>query len=469
MEERNNYDYGIKSTLAQCWAISGAWLLQIDLGIQVITSTIVIGALENNAFKDKNEFLTITSEEASWFGSLQYLFTPLGNVFSLLLLDRIGHKKCMILTNIPCLVAQIILYYAKNIEMLYASSSLMALSIGFLNAPSLGYTGEVCEPKLRGTLTSSMNVFYYVGTIILTMMYSITKQWRLTVIVAMVFPILTIIILFTTPESPMWLLANGKHSKAHRNLLKLRGKVSHEKCENEFQEMIKYNVPAKSDKPNHNNNTNAWKQLFKPEVLRPFRLMMLYFFFKNLFSVLPLLPYLVSIFNKFGAPVNVEWTISFTMSLCIAGSVMAVFLIRTLGKRFLTLFALSVCSVCYIIIGLIGVNWTNTEPLKSWIVLILFLINNLISSAGLTPIAWTLITEIFPAKSKNIACNLSSTSFFVITFFMTKFYPDYSHLVEFYNVFTINGIIGLFGCIYFYFCLPETENKTLQEISEFFK
>jgi len=36
--------------------------------MQVITSTIVIGALENNASRDENEFLTITSEEASWFG-----------------------------------------------------------------------------------------------------------------------------------------------------------------------------------------------------------------------------------------------------------------------------------------------------------------------------------------------------------------------------------------------------------------
>nr|BAH72395.1 ACYPI000755 [Acyrthosiphon pisum] len=120
-------------------------------------------------------------------------------------------------------------------------------------------------------------------------------------------------------------------------------------------------------------------------------------------------------------------------------------------------------------IGLIGVNWTNAEPLKSWIVLILFLINNLSASAGLMPIAWTLLSEIFPAKSKNIASNLSTVTFFVITFCMTKYYPDYSNLVEFYNVFTINGIIGIFGCIYFYFCLPETENKTLQEISEFFK
>jgi len=103
----------------------------------------------------------------------------------------------MILVNIPCLVAQVILYFARNVEMLYASSSLMALSIGFLNAPSLGYTGEVCEPKLRGILTSSMNIFYFTGTIILTMMYSITNQWRLTVLVTTVFPILTIIILLT--------------------------------------------------------------------------------------------------------------------------------------------------------------------------------------------------------------------------------------------------------------------------------
>ncbi|KAF0768127.1 facilitated trehalose transporter Tret1-like [Aphis craccivora] len=393
MEEINNYKYGIKSTIAQCWAISGVWLLQIELGIHVITSTIVIGALENNASREKNEFLTITREEASWFGSLSHLFTPLGNVLSSLLLDRLGHKKCMILTNIPYLIAQIMLYFAKNVEMLYACSILMALGVGFMNAPSFGYAGEVCEPKLRSTLTSAMNIFYYMGTIILTMLYSITMQWRLTVQITMVFPILTIIILLTIPDSPMWLLTKGKHSKAHRHLSRLRGKVSYGKCENEFQEMVRYNNGS-----HHKENTNTWKQLFEPAVLRPFRLMIIYFFFKNLLCGLPLLPYLVSIFNKFNAPVYVEWTISFSMFLSIVGSLMAVFLIRKLGKRFLTLFTLSVCSICYILIGLIGVYWKNTEPLTSWIVLLLFLTTILIASSGITPISWILIAEIFPAK-----------------------------------------------------------------------
>jgi len=130
----------------------------------------------------------------------------------------------------------------------------------------------------------------------------------------------------------MWLLAKGKHSKAHRNLSRLRGKVSYEKCENEFQEMVRYNCPSNNDEPSnitnfpfhrlfcsillyshifidHKEDTNTWKQFIEPEVLRPFRLIMIYFFLVNLLSGLPLLPYLVSILNTFGAPVNIEFTI----------------------------------------------------------------------------------------------------------------------------------------------------------------
>ncbi|XP_015374843.1 PREDICTED: facilitated trehalose transporter Tret1-like isoform X2 [Diuraphis noxia] len=469
IDESKHYQYGIKSTLAQCWAISGAWFLQIELGAQVMISTIVIGALENNASKDSNEFLRMTSEEASWFASLLYLFTPVGNILSLFLLDRFGHKKCMIMTNIPGIVAQMMLYFAENIDMLYVSSILMALNLGFSNAPSLAYAGEVCEPKLRGALISALNIFYYGGSIILTMVYSITMQWRLTVLLTTVFPILTIALSLTTPDSPVWLLAKGKHSKAHRNLSRLRGKVSYEKCENEFQEMVRYNSPSKNDDPNRKEDIGIWKHMFEPEVMKPFRLMMIYFFFMNLVSGLPLLPYLVSILHKFEAPVNVEWTISFSMALSVVGSLMAVFLIRKLGKRFLTLFTLSICSILYITIGLIGVYWKNAEPITSWIVLVLFLTTIFISSVGITPISWTLVTEIFPAKSRNILCSISTCLCFIITFFMTKYYPDLSLLLEFYNVFTTIGIVGLFGCVYFYFCLPETENKTLQEISEFFK
>jgi len=86
------------------------------------------------------------------------------------------------------------------------------------------------------------------------------------------------------------------------------------------------------------------------------------------------------------------------MFLSIIGSLIAVFLIPKLGKRFLTLFTLSVCSICYIIIGLIGIYWKNAQSINSWTILVLYLTTIFISSTGITPISWTLITEIFPAK-----------------------------------------------------------------------
>lgn len=128
-------------------------------------------------------------------GSLLYLCTPLGSVFSSVVLDRLGHKNCMIITNIPYLVSQIMFFYAENVETMYACSIMMGLGVGFSGGPFSAYLGEVCEPKLRGALMSATNVFFFSGSLLLTTIYAITRQWRLTVLANMAIPIITIVIL----------------------------------------------------------------------------------------------------------------------------------------------------------------------------------------------------------------------------------------------------------------------------------
>lgn len=129
-------------------------------------------------------------------GSLLYLCTPFGCVLSSLVLNRLGHKNCMIITNIPHLLSQIMFYFAEDVMTLYAGSIMMGLSVGFSGGPFSAYVGEVCEPKLRGALMSATNVFYYGGFLLYTTVYAITKQWRLTVLINMLVPIITIFILF---------------------------------------------------------------------------------------------------------------------------------------------------------------------------------------------------------------------------------------------------------------------------------
>lgn len=63
------------------------------------------------------------------------------------------------------------------------------------------------------------------------------------------------------------------------------------------------------EKNDENYSESFWKQLLQPDVLRPFRLLLMYFLFSNILSGVPYAPYLIEVFTIFGANVDVEWTI----------------------------------------------------------------------------------------------------------------------------------------------------------------
>ena len=83
-----------------------------------------------------------------------YICQPLGSVLSGIVLERLGRKKSMILVNFPHLIGWFIFYFATSVPMLYVSSVIMGLGIGFMEAPIITYVGEISQPEMRGILTS---------------------------------------------------------------------------------------------------------------------------------------------------------------------------------------------------------------------------------------------------------------------------------------------------------------------------
>lgn len=115
---------------------------------------------------------------------------------SSLLLDRIGHKRCLLLANVPCLAVQVSLYLAGDVATLYACSAVVGVAIGFTNGPCLAYAGDVCEPKLRGSLISAINVSTYAGSAALSAVYGLDAHWRRAVLTTAVLPVLAAAVVF---------------------------------------------------------------------------------------------------------------------------------------------------------------------------------------------------------------------------------------------------------------------------------
>lgn len=82
---QNTFDVQYILFVFQCLAIIGASFLQVGIGAELICPTVIIGALPGHEGNDEKEQLTMTTEQASWFG--QYISTLPFNI--LLFTDRV--------------------------------------------------------------------------------------------------------------------------------------------------------------------------------------------------------------------------------------------------------------------------------------------------------------------------------------------------------------------------------------------
>lgn len=73
-----------------------------------------------------------------------------------------------------------------------------------------------------------------------------------------------------------------------------------------------------------------------------------------------------------------------------------------------------------------------------------------------------------PPQVRGIVGGLTTCSCHFFIFLTVKSYPLFQALLTNQGTFLLYGCVSLLGTIFFYVFLPETKNKTLQEIEEYF-
>ncbi|VVC25992.1 Sugar transporter, conserved site,Major facilitator superfamily domain,Major facilitator, sugar [Cinara cedri] len=465
-----NKRYGLKATLAQILATLAQSFLLIGLGMELTMPTVVIQEVYQNS---KSQF-SLTPTEVSWYGSVLYVFHPIGSFISGFLQERFGRKRCMIFANVPSIFGWILLYYSHTTISLYTSTVLMGMSIGFSEAPILSYVGEITEPKLRGSMTSLASMTSMLGSLIVFTLRYYFSNWRTVALLSTLCPLTCICLILLIPESPIWLVGKGKIEKAEKALCWLRGWVDSETIKSEYCELIRYNELSGTrgnDGKVNTGDTGLFVKLreFKdPAVYRPLRLVMVLFLISNMISLAPCKPFINNIMTEIGILDDQNLILVCSGVLQFIGCLSVMLLIRYSGKRIMSLSSFSISTVLVLLFGVYIValksNYIVSTP---WIPITIYCGISYFSTSAVG-LPWMLISEIFPNKSRGLASGTCAGLGYLLMFVLTKSYlPVKSFLSLEYSIF-IFGIIGVFGIVIVYFCLPETENKTLLEIENFF-
>lgn len=97
--------------------------------------------------------------------------------------------------NVSTVVAWILLYKATSVKMLYVSSVLMGISIGFSETPSITYVCEIATPKLRGSLVTYHTANVLLG-LMLTFLLTSFVSWRTACLFCVGLSVFAILMLF---------------------------------------------------------------------------------------------------------------------------------------------------------------------------------------------------------------------------------------------------------------------------------
>lgn len=110
---------------------------------------------------------------------------------------------------------------------------------------------------------------------------------------------------FQIPESPIWLVSQGKPEKAEKALCWLRGWVEPEAVKTEHLELIHYNeVSGTKNDGSESKFFTKLAQFKSPSVYRPLRLVTIVFFISHIMGFFPARAFITKILNEVGVSEN---------------------------------------------------------------------------------------------------------------------------------------------------------------------
>jgi sugar porter (SP) family MFS transporter len=251
------------------------------------------------------------------------------------------------------------------------------------------------------------------------------------------------------PESPRWLVRKGYSDKARKVLDRIGGRS--------YATIVLEEIKASMLAPSPLKRETARR---KSATTRVLVIGITLAVLQQWCGINVIFNYAQDIFSGAGYALS-----SILFNIVITGIVMCVFTVvaittvERLGRRFLMLSGCSGLTLIYIVLGVLYQRHVQGLPL-----LLLVVAAIACYAMTLAPITWVILSEIFPNEIRGTAMAISTTALWAACFLLTYTFPLLTARLGIAGTFWIYAAICASGCVFVYTQLPETKQKTLEEI-----
>ncbi len=417
------------------------------------------------------KFFNLTSEsQVGWANSCALLGCLIGSLVSGTLSDRFGRKILLLVSAFLFAVSSILTGWAGTFFAFVVWRIVGGVAIGMASNLSPMYIAEVAPAHMRGRLVAINQltiVFGILGAQIANMLIAekvadgataemirvswngqFGWRWMFTAVTAP--SLLFFVGALLVPESPRWLVKNGKPELARLILSKIGGQSYANVEVADIQDTIASEEVSRV----------RFGDLLVPKMRKALVVGIALAVLQQWSGINVLFNYAEEIYRSAGYGVNdILFNIVITGAINMVFTLLAIGLVDRCGRRPLMLVGCAGVGLSHVLIGVAYVL-----HLKGLAVLVFTLCSLGCYGMSLAPITWVLISEIFPNRIRGAAISVAVSALWIACFILTYTFPILNGALGTAKTFWLYAAICFAGLIFVFFKVPETKGKSLEQI-----
>nr|WP_309248100.1 sugar porter family MFS transporter [Rothia santali] len=381
--------------------------------------------------------------------------------------DGWGRRNTIIMLSVMFFAGAVLCVTAPGLPVLVLGRVLLGLAVGGASTVVPVFLAELAPYEIRGSLSGRNEVMivagqlaaFVVNAVIGNTLGHLDGVWRIMLAVSAIPAVFLFFGMLRMPESPRWLLSQGRDEEALAVLSTIR---SPERARAEA-ESIRRAVAAEGRA-----ERSGWRAILANRWLRRILVVGVALgVLQQLTGINSMMYYgqVVLTESGFGRQAALIANIA-PGAIGVVGSLIALWMMEKVNRRTMVITGYSLTAVCHVLIGATALLLPEGNPARPFVILALIVAFVGSVQLFLNVATWVLLSEIFPLHMRALGMGISVFCMWTANALLSLTFPTLVELVGLTGSFFGFAAVNALAVAVMAWGLPETRGRTLEEVEE---